>query len=103
MGEGTIDGRGWAKLLGQDVSWWDLAERARQGGHQNCPRLIVLARSNNFTLYKVRLKNSGNFHVVFGGNGFTAWGVVIDTPGKGARNTDGIDPSGAVNVTITHC
>lgn len=103
MGEGAIDGRGWAKLLGQQISWWDLAEQARKGGNQNCPRLIVTNKSNNFTLYKITLKNSGQFHVVFGaGDGFTAWGVVIDTP-KNARNTDGIDPSAASNVTITHC
>ena len=104
MGDGVIDGRGWAKLIGKDVSWWDLAEQARAGGNQNCPRLIVLSRCNNFTLYRITLKNSGNFHVSYsGGNGFTVWGVVIDTPGKGARNTDGIDPSGSTNVTITHC
>jgi polygalacturonase len=103
VGEGTIDGRGWAKILGQNISWWDLAEQARNTGNQNCPRLIVVTKAANFTLYNVRLKNSPNFHVVFGGTGFTAWGVVIDTPGKGARNTDGIDPSGATNVTITHC
>jgi polygalacturonase len=36
------------------------------------------------------------------GNGFTAWGVIIDTP-KAGRNTDGIDPGNATNVTITHC
>ena len=30
MGEGTIDGRGGAKLLGQNVTWWELAEQARQ-------------------------------------------------------------------------
>ena len=29
MGEGSIDGRGGAKLLGQDVSWWDLAHQAK--------------------------------------------------------------------------
>jgi polygalacturonase len=104
MGDGTIDGRGSAKLLGQKVTWWDLAEQARAGGNQNCPRLIVTSHSNNFTLYRITLKNSPNFHVVFGqGDGFTAWGVVINTPGKGARNTDGIDPSNATNVTITHC
>src|SRR5205085_9811987 len=66
MGEGTIDGRGWAKMLGQTISWWDLAEQARNTGNQNCPRLVVLARSTNFTLYNLRLKNSPNFHVVFG-------------------------------------
>ncbi len=103
MGEGTIDGRGWAKMLGKDVSWWDIAEQARNTGNQNCPRLVVIQRAKEFTLYKLRLKNSPNFHVTFSGDGFTAWGVIIDTPGKGARNTDGIDPSGATNVTITHC
>jgi polygalacturonase len=103
MGPGTIDGRGWAKILGGNDSWWELAEQARKGGYQNCPRLIVLDRSNNFTLYQVTLKNSGNFHVYYGnGDGFTAWGVIINTP-KNARNTDGIDPSGSRNVTITHC
>jgi len=103
MGDGTIDGRGWAKITGKDVSWWDLAEQARAGGSQNCPRLIVVAHSDDFTLYRVTLKNSGNFHVVYSaGSGFTAWGVIIDTP-KTGRNTDGIDPSAATNVTITHC
>jgi len=103
MGDGTIDGRGWAKITGKDVSWWDLAEQARKGGNQNCPRLIVVNHSDEFTLYRVTLKNSGNFHVVYSaGNGFTAWGVIIHTP-KNARNTDGIDPSGATNVTITQC
>jgi polygalacturonase len=104
MGDGIIDGRGWAKLIGKKVSWWDLAEQARAGGSQNCPRLMVLSRCDSFTLYRITMKNSGNFHVAYsGGNGFTVWGVVIDTPGKGARNTDGIDPGGSTNVTITHC
>src|SRR5690242_19074127 len=35
MGEGIIDGRGGAKILGQDITWWDLAEKARAGGTQN--------------------------------------------------------------------
>src|SRR5260370_14146187 len=96
MGDGAIDGRGWA-------NWWDLAEQARAGGNQNCPRLIVLSHCDNFTLYRITLKNSPNFHVYYGaGNGFTAWGVTIKAPKK-ARNTDGIDPSASSNVTITHC
>jgi polygalacturonase len=102
MGDGTIDGRGWAKLSGQNDSWWDLAEQARKGGSQNCPRIIVASHADNFTLYRITLKNSPNFHVTYSGNGFTAWGVVIHTP-KNARNTDGIDPGNATNVTITHC
>jgi polygalacturonase len=103
MGPGTIDGRGWAPLLGQTVSWWDLAQQARnQPVAQNCPRLIQATRADDFTLYRVTLRNSPNFHVVFDrGDGFTAWGVVIHTPHPSARNTDGIDPAGARNVTIT--
>ena len=103
MGAGTIDGRGWAKVLGKDKSWWELAEDARKGGNQNCPRIAVLDRCDNFTLYQITLRNSPNFHVSYrNGNGFTAWGVKIKTP-RTARNTDGIDPGPATNVTIAHC
>ncbi len=104
MGEGAIDGRGGAKLLGQDVTWWELAEKARAGGSQNCPRILVLSHCDNFTLYKIHLRNSPNFHVSYrDGNGFTAWGVILYSPRRGARNTDGIDPGNSTNVTITHC
>jgi polygalacturonase len=103
MGDGVIDGRGWSKMLGKTASWWEIAEEARKGGNQNCPRILVLNRCDDFTLYRVTLKNSANFHVAYsGGNGFTAWGVIIDTP-KTARNTDGIDPGSSTNVTIAHC
>jgi len=101
MGPGTIDGRGWAKMIGRDSSWWDLAEAARTGGSQNNPRLIQVVNGRDFTLYDVTLKNGPMFHVYFSGDGFTAWGVTIDTP-KSARNTDGIDPAAATNVTIAH-
>src|SRR4051812_33892728 len=103
MGPGAIDGRGWAKLLDKDVSWWDLAQDAKvRNLSQSCPRILQINRSNDFTLYKITLKNSPNFHVVYDrGNGFTAWGVVINTADKRARNTDGIDPASATNVTIT--
>ena len=104
MGDGTIDGRGQAKLLGQQVSWWDLAQEAKvKNLNQSCPRIIVATKADNFTLYRIRLENSPNFHVSYsGGNGFTAWGVIINT-GKEGRNTDGIDPGNSTNVTITHC
>jgi polygalacturonase len=104
MGDGAIDGRGGMKILGRDVSWWDLAEQARQGGNQNCPRILVLDHCDNFTLYRITLQNSPNFHVSYrNGNGFTVWGVKVWSPGKGARNTDGIDPGNSTNVTITRC
>ena len=104
MGDGVIDGRGGEKMLGSQYSWWGLAEQARAGGGQQVPRLIVANGSDNFTLYRITLKNSANFHVSYnGGNGFTVWGVKIDTPQRLARNTDGIDPgNGTKNVTITH-
>jgi polygalacturonase len=104
MGDGVIDGRGGEKLLGKNVSAWDLAEKARDGGSQKVSRLIVASHADNFTLYRITLKNSPNFHVSYGaGDGFTVWGVKIDTPQRLARNTDGIDPgSGSKNITITH-
>jgi polygalacturonase len=102
MGDGVIDGRGGEKLLGQNVTWWDLAEQARAGGSQNNFRILVLNTCDNFTLYRITLKNSPNFHVAYsGGNGFTVWGVKIQAPKK-ARNTDGIDPGNSTNVTIAH-
>ncbi len=104
MGDGVIDGRGGEKMLGSEYSWWDLAEQARPGGGQQVPRLIVANDSDNFTLYRITLRNSPNFHVVFNhADGFTVWGLKIDTPQRLARNTDGVDPGdGAKNVTITH-
>lgn len=104
LGEGVIDGQGGAKLLNQTVSWWDLAQQAKvTKKNQNCPRILVLSHCNNFTLYRVTLRNSPNFHVYYEhGDGFTAWGVIINSP-KTARNTDGIDPANSTNVTITHC
>jgi polygalacturonase len=104
MGDGVIDGRGGEKMLGSEYSWWDLAEQARAGGGQQVPRLIVANDSGNFTLYRITLKNSPNFHVVFNhADGFTVWGLKIDTPQRLARNTDGVDPgNGARNITITH-
>src|SRR5580704_11493388 len=81
MGDGAIDGRGGAKLLGKNVSWWDLAQEAKvKNQNQNVPRILVISKAKNFTLYKIALKNSPNFHVSFNGDGFTAWGVVIDSP-----------------------
>jgi polygalacturonase len=104
MGDGVIDARGGEKMLGSKFSWWDLAEQARAGGRQQVPRILVADYADNFTLYRITLKNSPNFHVVYNhGNGFTVWGLKIDTPQRGARNADGVDPGqGSKNITITH-
>ena len=104
MGGGIIDGRGGATLTGQKVSWWDLAQEAKvKNLNQSVPRLMGLSHCDNFTLYRITLRDSANFHVAYsGGNGFTAWGVIINAP-KTARNTDGIDPGNSQNVTIKRC
>jgi polygalacturonase len=105
MGDGTIDGRGGSKMIVdgkvQGKSWWDLGEDARKGGHQQVPRLIIMDGSDNFTLYRITLKNSAMFHVTYSnGDGFTVWGLKIDTP-QNARNTDGVDPGSSKNITVT--
>lgn len=104
MGYGVIDGRGGEKLIGQNVSWWDLAQQAKvENASQNVPRIMVAEQADGFSLYRITLRNSPNFHVLVSRtNGFTAWGVRIDSP-KSARNTDGIDPSSSTNVSILHC
>ncbi len=102
MGDGTIDGRGEEKLLHGDASWWELAEQARAGGRQQVPRLIEADESDDFTVYRITLRNSPNFHIMFrDGHGFTAWNLKIDTPST-ARNTDGVDPASATDITVTH-
>jgi polygalacturonase len=101
MGEGLIDGRGGEKLLNGSVTWWELAEKARGGGRQQVPRLIVVDGSDDFTLYRITLRNSPNFHVLYrNGRGLTVWDLKIDTP-QHARNTDGVDPASAEDITIT--
>lgn len=103
MGPGTIDGRGYMKIRGTDQTWWQIARAAENTEkHQNCYRILVANNADDLTLYNVMVKNSPNFHIVVNGtNGFTAWGVRIDTP-EDARNTDGIDPGNSDNITITH-
>jgi polygalacturonase len=104
MGDGAIDGRGGASLLGQKVTWWDLAHEAKVTDQaQSVPWMIVVRGANDFTLYGITLRNSPGYHVsVNQTDGFTAWGVKIVTPGT-ARNTDGIDPGSSRNVTIANC
>jgi polygalacturonase len=106
MGDGTIDGRGYAKILGKDYSWWELARRAEPKNQRYYnPRLIVANHADGLILYRITLHNSYNFHVsVNGTDGFTAWAVHLLTPtdrSMDARNTDGIDPGTSTNITVT--
>ena len=102
MGQGIIEGQGNQLISVSSESWWGLARRAQKENSQyNIPRLIEINNSTDFSLYKITLKNSPNFHVALTlVDGFTAWGVKIDSP-MNARNTDGIDPISSKNITIT--
>ncbi|MGH9527658.1 MAG: glycoside hydrolase family 28 protein, partial [Terriglobales bacterium] len=111
MGPGTINGQGGRRWRGHaparpgaPATWWALARQAqRRHLRQNCPRLLLIKHSDNFTLYRLRLVDAANFHVLFArGRGFTAWGVIVDTPAT-ARNTDGIDVLSGQDVSILHC
>jgi polygalacturonase len=102
MGEGVIEGRGDQKLLGSQLSWWQMHDQIHGNVHHNIPWLIGTESTNDFTLYGITLRNAPNFNVFLqGGDGITVWGIKIDSPGN-SPNTDGIDPSGCSNVTITH-
>ena len=107
MGDGVIDGRGYAKIVGKDYSWWEMSRKAEPKNERYfTPRMIVASHADNLVLYRITLHNSTNFHVsVNQTNGFTAWGVHLLTPttkGMDARNTDGIDPGSSTNVTVAH-
>lgn len=104
MGDGSIEGRGGAIILGTHDTWWQLAHRAKVlDRYQKVPGLLELDQVHNFTLYRITLRDSAAHHVaVHDSDGFTAWGVKVMTP-ETARNTDGINPISSTNVTITHC
>ncbi len=107
MGDGVIDGRGYATILGRDYSWWQMARKAEpQNERYYSTRLILANHADGLILYRITLHNSPNFHVsVNQTNGFTAWGVHLQTPtdkSLDARNTDGIDPGSSTNVTVAH-
>ncbi len=107
MGDGVIDGRGYAKIMGKDYSWWEMARKAEPKNERYfTTRMIVASHADGLVLYRITLHNSTNFHVsVNQTNGFTAWGVHLLTPttkGMDARNTDGIDPGSSTNVTVAH-
>jgi polygalacturonase/sugar lactone lactonase YvrE len=109
MGYGKLDGRGGDTLINAfpssfaGQSWWGLSAIANSGGSQQNPRFIQMdGGASNITLYKITLRNSPLFHVSTTGSvsNFTAWDVKITTPTT-SRNTDGIDPGNAQNITIT--
>ncbi len=112
MGYGVINGRGYDKLItisGSTVtvlsnSWWDNAV----GGAEDSPVLVYSYKTASAVLYKITLLNSPHFHVKITGQAnaasptnFTVWGIKLLTP-YSPHNTDGIDPTGVVNMTVAN-
>ncbi len=110
MGYGKLDGRGGDTVMNtfpssfNGDSWWGLSAAANGTGNQQNPRFVQITQSSNVTLYKITLRDSPLFHVSMTGgqgvNGLTIWDAKIVTP-TSSRNTDGIDPGQAQNVTVT--
>jgi polygalacturonase len=95
-GEGTIDGNG--KI------WWD-AKAARKKGEPEAPRplLIDITNSKTILIEGVTIQNSPQYNITtFLCDGLIIRGVTILNPGRGAPNTDGIDPFSTKNVLIEH-
>jgi len=82
-GAGAIDGQGEQSFWARRFQLVGPAHEAKiEDKEQNCPRIIVVDSSDDFTLYGITLRNSPNFHVIVNRtNGFTAWGVKIDASG----------------------
>jgi polygalacturonase len=135
VGEGAIDGRGGSLLTaGPNAgkrSWWDLAYLTKSENRvQHNPRLLQVDNGRGFTLYRVSLLNSPNFHFVANGvSDLTAWGIKIlapslaysrpayacpanSTPERTSpascftpdtiKNTDGFDPAQSRRVLLAH-
>ncbi len=106
MGYGVIDGRGWDDLIvngvTQSYSWYSNTQKAyipRPVLNQNNFDLVDLNQANNFTFYKITLKDSPEFNIHWYGqnggavtSGLTIWGIKIISPNN-ISNTDGIDPT----------
>lgn len=135
VGDGTIDGRGGSLLThGPNAgkrTWWDVAYQNKTSGlNQQNPRLVQVTNGSSFTLYRITLENSPNFHVVTDGvKNVTAWSIKILSPSlvytkpgyacpsgttpdvvtpatcftpDTAKNTDGFDPGQSSNVLLAY-
>lgn len=95
-GPGTIDGNG--------QIWWD-AQLHRQKGSPENPRplLIDITNTHDILIEGVTIQNSPQYNITtFLSSGLTVRNVTISNPGRGAPNTDGIDPFSTSHVLIEH-
>jgi polygalacturonase len=95
-GDGTIDGSG--KI------WWDAQMKRQRGSTENPrPLLIDLTNSKKILIEGVTIQNSPQYNITaFWCDGLTVRNVTILNPGRGAPNTDGIDPVSTSHVLIEH-
>ena len=95
-GAGTIDGNG--KI------WWDAKASAPKGQPESPrPLLIDLTNSKQILIEGVTIQNSPQYNITtFWCDGLTVRNVTILNPGRGAPNTDGIDPFSTSHVLIEH-
>lgn len=95
-GEGTIDGSG--------KVWWDAQMGRQKGSKENSrPLLIDLTHSKKILIEGVTIQNSPQYNITaFWCDGLTVRNVTILNPGRGAPNTDGIDPVSTSHVLIEH-
>jgi len=95
-GAGTIDGSGQV--------WWDAQLNRPKGTPENPrPLLIDLTNSRQILIEGVTIRNSPQYNIAaFSCDGLTIRDVTILNPGRGAPNTDGIDPVASSHVLIEH-
>jgi polygalacturonase len=88
--------------------WWDLINAKNRCKdttlvNENSPFMVSAGASgangaNNFTLYKVTIRNPPFHNVNMGGDGLTVWGVHIQAPWN-VPNTDGLNLNGT-NISV---
>jgi polygalacturonase len=111
-GYGVLDGQGQTLMLWPSnptgtappppTTWWGLRLQAHNEGgdvNENSPKMVSggdppNGPANNFTMYKITIRNPPFHTVVWGGHGLTVWGVRIQAPWN-EPNTDGFDLHGS--------
>jgi polygalacturonase len=113
-GYGVLDGQGQANMLWPPnptgvipppMSWWGLLLVKRDEGgddadvNENSPIMVSAGGTpntlaNDFTMYKITIRNPPFHTVSWGGDGLTVWGVRVQAPWN-ESNTDGFDLHGS--------
>jgi polygalacturonase len=95
-GEGTVDGQG-------QIWWTRQLNRAKGSPEDPRPMLIDITNSSSILFDGVTLQNSPQYNIItFVCDRLTVRNVRIINPGRGAPNTDGIDPLSTSHVLIEH-